>query len=559
MSPESSWAQRAALVLVVLAASALLAFRWTYEPDLFWHLAQGREIAAGHFVRTNLFSATHPDYVQPSISWLFDVGSYALWSVGGATAIQIGQTLVVAVTLLLVAAAAQRRGAGAAALAVVGLGLFVIEPRALPRPHTVSLAGMAACALLIEQARARRSPVPLIAVIPLIAVWSNLHVESFFGVLLIGLFAAGEFLAPSVLSQRQALAAGGIAIVAAAATIVNPYGVGLLRYLWENTSVPSVIRIAELQPPYLPNYAAFFAYLVALVTLLLRRPSRLALWEGFVVVAFAALALRHLRFTAQCFCATAPIFAGRLAPWVRDRRSARSLALVGVLVGLLLARLPATAYLSQLAVGEAALVPPDMFPVGAAAFCRRVGLTGPVFNSNNIGGYLIWAGYPDVRVFQDSRLQAYPPDHFRQIMAAYRSQPDWDTLVAGVDWAVLSSPRPNELSGAGRFPRSQWATVYWDDAAEVLVRRASANGARLAEYEYRAFLPESDPFAAPKGDGASYLKEVRRNAQENPSGFAARAALCLQQDAAACDDAERFARDRPGLRRFAGRLRGLRR
>ena len=105
------------------------------------------------------------------------------------------------------------------------------------------------------------------------------------------------------------------------------------------------------------------------------------------------------------------------------------------------------------------------------AFARATGLRGPVFNSMNLGGYLAWELYPDTRIFQDGRLQAVPPEHIRAILDASRDLEDWDALVAGVDWAVLSLPRPNQLSGAGRFPRQRWATVYWDEAVDVRVRR----------------------------------------------------------------------------------------
>jgi len=91
---------------------------------------------------------------------------------------------------------------------------------------------------------------------------------------------------------------------------------------------------------------------------------------------------------------------------------------------------------------------------------RRDGLRGPLFNSNNIGDWVIWDLDPEARVFQDSRLQAYPSQHFRDIMDAYRSQERWDGLGAGVDWALLSVPRANELSGAGRFPTADWARIY---------------------------------------------------------------------------------------------------
>lgn len=538
-TPEtvSAAVSRAAIVGGALVAAALVSFRATYEPDLFWHLAQGREMAAGHLVRTNLFSATHPDLPQPATSWLFDLCAYALWQLGGGAAVQLAQTLVIALALVLVVAASRRRAPLSAALAVAALGFFVIEPRALPRPHTVSLAGMAAAALLVEIARTRRSVVPLLAAVPLVALWSNLHVESFFGVALIGLFAAGELLRPASLSRRQALAAGAIAVLAAVATVANPYGPGLLRYLWENASVPSVIRIAELQPPYLPSYAAFFTYLLCAGALLLRRPRRVALSEALAVVAFSALALRHLRFTALAFCATAPIVAAHLAPLVHGRRAARMLVGASLAAGLLVSRVPPATLVGQLAAGDAALAPPSMLPVGAAEFSRSVGLAGDVFNSNNIGGYLVWARHPDVRVFQDSRLQAYPPEHFQRIMTAYGSQPAWDELVRGVDWAVLSRPRPNELSGAGRFPRDRWATVYWDDAAEVLVRRARADATLLATHEYTAFLPELDPRAPLDPVRAEVVvAEARRNLRESPSAGAARVLLCKHGDGGACGE-----------------------
>ena len=41
-------------------------------------------------------------------------------------------------------------------------------------------------------------------------------------------------------------------------------------------------------------------------------------------------------------------------------------------------------------------------------------------------------------------------------------------LAAGVDWAVLSRPRPDALSGVGRFPQAEWTTVFRDEAIEIV-------------------------------------------------------------------------------------------
>lgn len=554
-TPRTSILSRVLLAGAALAASAVVSFRWCYEADLWWHLAHGREIAAGVLPRVNLFSFTHPDFPQPSISWLFDLGLYGLWQTAGATGIQLGQTLVLFATLALLFAACRERSSVAASAAVVTFGFFILEPRALPRPHTLSFAGMAACLFLIERAQARRAALPLLLAVPLVVAWSNFHVESVFGVALLGCFALGTLIESDPAARPLAWRATAVTALAAAAVLANPYGFGLVQYLIDNASVPEVIRIAELQPPYLPNYAPFFVYLLALGGIFLVHTRSFRVWEALAAGLFAILALRHLRFTPLLLCTTAPFVAARLGP---ELARARWLPVGALCLGLLTARLEPATFVRQLGAGIDSLAPAEIVPRGATAFARRVGLSGPLFNSMNIGGWVIWEMYPDARVFHDSRLQAYPAQHFRDTMAAYRSQPQWNARVAGVEWAMLSVPRPNELSGAGRFPAAEWATIYWDDAAEIVVRRTGRFASLVAEHEYRVLRPGFDPFTLHAADVASadrLVGEVLRNRQENPAAFAPAAWLCLHGgDAEACDAAQVIAATRPDLRRAALRL-----
>jgi hypothetical protein len=304
----------------------------------------------------------------------------------------------------------------------------------------------------------------------------------------------------------------------------------------------------------LPSYAAFYVYLIATLGLLVAQPKRCHLWEALATGLFAVLALRHLRFTPLLLCATAPIVAARLAASIG---SSRFLPLGAVFLGLLMARFGPATFVQQLGVGIEQLAPAEIIPRGGTAFARRLGLGGPLFNSNNIGGWVIWDLYPQARVFQDSRLQAYPAQHFRDIMEAYRSQERWNELVAGVDWAMLSVPRANELSGAGRFPAREWATVYWDDASEIVVRRTGAHASLIEAHEYRVLRPRFDPFAPLPTDIATadrLVTEVQRNRIDNPEAFAPAAWLCVHGDPDACTAAFAIAAARPELRRAALRL-----
>ena len=461
---------------VLLTAAGLVSFRVVYEPDLWWHLAQGREAAAGHVVRTNLFSFVYRDYPQAYTSWLFDLGAYVLWTRTGAAGIQAAQALVLAATLGAVGSACRVRASAASAVAVCLFGWLILEPRAIPRPHLVSFFGLAVCIYLIERARAAHSWRPLRWAPLVIAIWSNVHVECAFGVATLGLFAAGEWLRPRDLPRADALKGLGVAAASLAATMLNPYGIGLLQYLIENTFVPQVLNIAELRPPYLPNYRGFFAWAILGAVLLAIRWRRVTPGEAVTMALFAVMGFRYLRLTPLLFLVSAPLIArclDDLEAFGIDRRAAAATALVAVLV---MARVPVTGLVRGVQVGGNALAPPAFFSAPAMQFARDRGLAGPAFTSMNLGGYVAWELYPSTLVFLDSRLQAYPPEHFRAVMNASKSAAAWERLTAGVEWGVLSVPRNNELSGVGRFNPAEWGTAYRDAAIEIVVRRGGRYG-----------------------------------------------------------------------------------
>jgi hypothetical protein len=457
-----------------------------YDPDLWWHLAQGREAASGHLVRTNLFSFVYPDYPQPYTSWLFDLGSYLLWTRGGPAAVQAMQALLIAATLGTIALACRIRSSSAAALTACVFGWMILEPRAMPRPYVVSFLGLAMCVWLAERARQARSSKPLWWLPVVIAVWANVHVECVFGIALAGLFGAGELLRPRDLPRAEAAKTLGIVAVALLATAVNPYGFGLLRYMYENSFVPQVLDIAELRPPYVPNYRAFFVWGILSFVVIAVRWRRPSLSELAAIVVFALLGFRYIRLTPMLFLVSAPLVArclDDLQQFRVDRRlrqgfgaRGRVVALTVLAASLFLARMPLPALIREIQVGRDALTPPALFSQPAMRYAREHGLAGPVFTSMNLGGFVAWELYPSARVFLDSRLQAYPPSHFRTVMEASRNPGAWAAVTAGVDWGVLSIPRVNELSGVGQFREPDWGIAYRDPAIQIVVRRSGPYG-----------------------------------------------------------------------------------
>ncbi|HET7217541.1 MAG TPA: hypothetical protein VFJ02_05815, partial [Vicinamibacterales bacterium] len=188
---------RAILVLAIAAAAAILSFRAVYEPDLGWHLAHGREDVSGRLVRANVFSFSYPDYRQNYTSWLFDSAAYLSATIAGDAGVQALQAVLLAAAFAAIYLACRVRSSMLPSCAVLALGFVVFEPRAIPRPHLVSFAGLAACAWLIERSIAAKSPRPLWWGIPVVALWANAHSEAVFGVAALGLYAIAELVRPA--------------------------------------------------------------------------------------------------------------------------------------------------------------------------------------------------------------------------------------------------------------------------------------------------------------------------------------------------------------------------
>jgi hypothetical protein len=365
-------------------------------------------------------------------------------------------------------AAARTRGSRAAAFTVLLLGLFVVEPRAMPRPYIVSLIGFGFLARWTARAAEPRStvvhgPWSTVPILFVIAIWSNFHSEAVFGVALLCL--SGKLHGSSWPSMLK------LWLAAALATLATPYGWGLWRYLYENTAVPSALRIAELEPPTLAAYPAFFVFLALLAIAIASVPRRLKVSEIAVAVFFAGLGLRYIRFTPMVVFATAPILADRLQYWIERGWDRRAVLATAAAVLVVTAPAPPQRMLAAWRTGEVALAPKEFFSADAIEFLRANDIAKPMFNSMNLGGYLDWK--LGGNTFVDSRLQAAPHAFFVALTGASADQDRWNDLVKDVDLAVVSLARPSDISGVGKFNGPEWISVFKDPAVQIFVRAIS--------------------------------------------------------------------------------------
>ncbi len=386
------------------------------DNDLWYHLSGGRYIVQNHALPNHsFFSFLAPPRVRADYYWLFQLLTYALWSVSGYYGLLALRAALFLGTMALVPrllARGRRRVTGWHAL-IFALCAMVLFPRALiVRPHLFSYFLIAAFLNILETGGRAAWALPVLALF-----WSNAHGIYFPVLLALCLVPLAERAAERLGWERTC--GDGVLIPAtlsAAAVLLTPNGLSIFDTIF--TPFPfagdhirefRALSAHELLSPGLvdlvPTQAAAFGLLLGLAVLvaldgLLRR--RLRLGPVLLCAAGAALLTKGGRFENE-FCLLALPLLKDGPPPIRPVVDGALRGLAPALGGLL-ACLPALFLASHLRRTPRWPLSLTNLPEGVAAYLERAEPGGSVLNDPNVGGYLQWRLYPRRKIFMDMEV-----------------------------------------------------------------------------------------------------------------------------------------------------------
>jgi len=463
-----------------------------FDGDLPRHILTGSLILQTHHVSTtDIFSFRTAGYPSIPHEWLSQVIFAAAYNWLGLSGIVLITALVITLTWSIVYYEALRRSnSWFASLIFTTLAMGASQIHLLPRPHIFTYALTAIWVGLMEHIDENKPrawwPLPLVMLL-----WVNLHGMFVIGIIIWGIYLAGDFLAhPSrawfISGKARILIIGGASSLVA--TFFSPSGFNIwvaIQSLGSNAYITS--RIPEYQSAnfHMPETWPFIIILTFLILGFARATERISWTHILLVVSFTGLALYSSRMIPMFAIVVTPIAAKAFGGWMQEeyaqsplfiteknihKVNSSSNGLIWLLVIIIAVTVLFSAGKTLDPEKRGNLFAGHFFPVEAAKWLQHHPQRGHMFNEFDWGGYLLLKLWPAYQIFMDGHTHIYGEELTREYERVKTLDKNWPDLLKKYDvsWAII---RANDPLANALQKNLHWEIVYQDETAIILTRR----------------------------------------------------------------------------------------
>jgi hypothetical protein len=480
------------LLVIVVADGAQFA-----DPDLWGHIRAGQAILEqGHIILRDTYSYSAFGQLYRNHEWLTEVLMALIYNHGGVIGLKLWKFTCAALTFGFLAAGLSETGAGATVqlytLMCAAVALM-LEMQFRPQLFTYLL--FAALLMILARHNYRGSARTWL-IIPVMALWANLHGGFVIGIATLGTYTAVVGMQDLIAGKglRRALRLVLITLAATLVTLATPWGINLWYEVIRPVFSPAIrtlivdwhpLTLALAEQWRVSHFGVLFYLFVlglmgcmAVSFALSPKGGDLPLVAIAAVMSLAAFsAARNIPLAAIALTLPVARHVSLVVGRLRERAAAQGVGFKAQ---------PIRARVNQWMVGAVAIVlgisfglfsprlrTPDIYPTGAVAFMQRHGLAGNVLNDFNWGEYLIWRLTPASKVFIDGRYDTvYSITEINDYLLFYFDRPGGSRVLSAYPHDfVLIPPR----SAAFRLMTNAagWALVYRDENSALFARAGS--------------------------------------------------------------------------------------
>jgi hypothetical protein len=461
---------RYALFIALFFAAAILfngmANNMVNDPDPYWHIAAGRwMISHGAVLQFDPFSNSMPGTKWITHEWLSEVIFAIDYQWFGWTGIILLANIAAVCSLSLFAYFISRWLDPLFSTLIVGSTYLLFQQHLLARPHIFGMVFLVLVVGVLVLAREKRVK-PSFWLLPLMMIWANLH-----GSFIIGLGFAGYLAVEACLQEGWHHGKYWVLffVLSITATLTTPNGFnGLLIFavlLQDQKFAMSIIE--EWKSPNFHLFQPLEIWLLGFVFVFLAIGVRVPVMRLIIVLGLLHLALKYIRNVELMGLLSPMVLLPSTAPqiYAAIKRDFRHLVISPML--LTIVSIAMVVALTNYLIVEHHRTNDQFTPVAGIDAAKLAGASGPVFNSYNFGGYLIFSG---IAPFIDGRSEMYGDTFVKHYADADfgESVTALTDLIAKYNfgWAIVM---PHSMANL-KFSTLGWRRIHSDDVSVVYLR-----------------------------------------------------------------------------------------
>jgi hypothetical protein len=467
-----------------------------YDADLGWHLKYGEHFfKTGQILRDNIYSTMMPDFKWANIAWLTDLISYTAYSLGGFLGLTILGALVVALTFYFFSLAFKLNFFEKALIFPILLILEHPVNQVSFRGQIFSTMFLSILFFLLSKFEQGREKT-FYLLIPLFVIWSNTSGQFILGLIIFILwvfFALIRTYLEMGRDLRKVFEEAKVLIPVIAfsilATIIHPFGAGI----YEGTLVHFGNKDLQFIAEYLPfNDLSQLWWNQLIVGVLIIFGFMFLFFSDQAKKSIPILGLTSIlygmswlvrRYAWTLYYLTIPF----LKPLVNffkpdsDKNTERIawIILAASLITALYIKFPFTQYSEM--NWDKFCSEYQHCSEGAAEYIIKNNLTGNLLTFYDLGGWLIFNYYPQIKPSIDGRMHLWRDEKgYSAFSDYYGYEQDFKDINDSEYDVVLMSPnKPMYDRLLYWVKRGYWKKVYEDENAGVFIRVNQDKSAKL--------------------------------------------------------------------------------
>jgi len=481
--------------------------------DTGWHIRAGEYILKTHSIpRQDIFSFHAPPFSWTAHEWLSEVIMAIVHRSFGLTGIVIFFSLIISFTYYLFFKILKTENDIVLSIFFTLIVLFSSMLHWLARPHLFSLLLMIIWYYILDEYQYKNRN--YLYVLPLIMLlWVNLHGGFLGGFILIGIYLFGnivKFVTENDLEKgpykRKAKFMGFITIVCLLVCLINPFGYHILIFPFKLVSNKYIMNNVNefLSPNFHFHELLPFKYFLLLMFIIFALSAvKISLIELLLILMFTNMSLYSVRYIPLFSIIAAPIllrqsgtilarFDGKLAKFLNKRSdniseidtSARGY--LWPVAAVVLVAFFATTGKIDFKFNE------KTKPIAAVKFLKKEKIAGNMFDDDEFGDYIIYAAWPEYKVFIDGRSDMYGVDMLKEYLKVARVKPGWNEVLKKYDinWIIYNA---NSALSQFLMQTDEWKLIYVDKVANIFVKNNKENQHLIDKYpDVKPVIPDPD-------------------------------------------------------------------